>query len=297
MNKRSIVSLSILGIIFGCISLAISFIFLKTLPFEDIVIPLVLPLLSLSLLLLPTEKKTLSWVFMVSAIVLTISNRGVVSIFCDKAKAQDAMINIAYGLIPYTAIIPLIGNRKKHKVLLLCVSAAIFPLVYLISQTYTLEYCYIYKESVEYASTWMVTKVALFSLLVAVLSKIVFDANRNYLSYVSIVVSAFSFGLRTSIEGGVNTGFWGYIRGIAASPFFWWLLFPFVIYIIVDTPEKKIMERRNIVFKDMVYQEVKPIRKRARKSVFEIPPNVPKFRHDLTLRKESENKNTEHNGS
>ena len=64
----------------------------------------------------------------------------------------------------------------------------------------------------------------------------------------------------------------------------------------METEEGKIQERRNIIFKDIVYQEVKPIKKRKRAVVFEVPPNVPKFKKDFTLKKESDNKNNLQNG-
>ena len=59
----------------------------------------------------------------------------------------------------------------------------------------------------------------------------------------------------------------------------------------METEEGKIQERRNIIFKDIVYQEVKPIKKRKRAVVFEVPPNVPKFKNGFTLKRESDNKN------
>ena len=52
-------------------------------------------------------------------------------------------------------------------------------------------------------------------------------------------------------------------------------------------------ERRNIVFKDMVYEEVKPLKKRTRKPKFEVPPNVPVFRTNLTQKYENDSINNE----
>ena len=56
----------------------------------------------------------------------------------------------------------------------------------------------------------------------------------------------------------------------------------------METNKEKEYERRNIIFKDIVYQELKPIKKRKRIITFEVPPNVPKFKYDLTNKKESE---------
>ena len=42
-----------------------------------------------------------------------------------------------------------------------------------------------------------------------------------------------------------------------------------------------------------MYQELKPIKKRKRIITFEVPPNVPKFKYDLTHKMESENINNE----
>ena len=59
----------------------------------------------------------------------------------------------------------------------------------------------------------------------------------------------------------------------------------------METEEGKMQERRNIIFKDIVYQELKPIKKRKRIITFEVPPNVPKFKNDFTLKREIDNKN------
>ena len=83
----------------------------------------------------------------------------------------------------------------------------------------------------------------------------------------------------------------GILNGAVSSPLFVSMVFSLIILIFMETEERKIQERRNIIFKDIVYQEVKPIKKRKRAVVFEVPPNVPKFKNGFTLKRESDNKN------
>ena len=83
----------------------------------------------------------------------------------------------------------------------------------------------------------------------------------------------------------------GILKGTVSSPLFASMVFSLIILIFMETEEGKIQERRNIIFKDIVYQEVKPIKKRKRAVVFEVPPNVPKFKNDFTLKREIDNKN------
>ena len=70
-------------------------------------------------------------------------------------------------------------------------------------------------------------------------------------------------------------------------------IFSFTIFVIMETNKEKEYERRNIIFKDIVYQELKPIKKRKRIITFEVPPNVPKYKYDLTHKMVNENINNE----
>ena len=72
-------------------------------------------------------------------------------------------------------------------------------------------------------------------------------------------------------------------------------VFSLIILVTMETNKEKEYERRNIIFKDIVYQEMKPIKKRKRIITFEVPPNVPKFKHDFTLEKKNEIINNEQN--
>ncbi|NLY03676.1 MAG: hypothetical protein GXZ15_02365 [Campylobacter sp.] len=56
----------------------------------------------------------------------------------------------------------------------------------------------------------------------------------------------------------------GILKGTVSSPLFATMLFSLIILIFMETEEGRIQERRNIIFKDIVYQEVKPIKKRKR---------------------------------
>ena len=68
-----------------------------------------------------------------------------------------------------------------------------------------------------------------------------------------------------------------------------------LVYVISEKKVIRKSERRNIVFKDMVYEEVKPLKKRPRKPKFEVPPNVPVFRVNLTHKTKNDSINNEQN--
>ena len=61
-----------------------------------------------------------------------------------------------------------------------------------------------------------------------------------------------------------------------------------IAYVISEKKVIRKSERRNIVFKNMVYEEVKPLKKRPRKPKFEVPPNVPVFRANLTHKSDND---------
>ena len=99
-----------------------------------------------------------------------------------------------------------------------------------------------------------------------------------------------------AIKLGLYPEFVGILEGILTSELFWSMIFSFTIFVIMETNKEKEYKRRNIIFKDIVYQELKPIKKRKRIITFEVPPNVPKFKYDLTHKKESEIINNKQSG-
>ncbi|MGN1191010.1 MAG: hypothetical protein ACI4SL_11525 [Candidatus Ornithospirochaeta sp.] len=101
--------------------------------------------------------------------------------------------------------------------------------------------------------------------------------------------------MENAIRLGSSSDLLGVIKGTVSSQMFWWMIFSFIIFFFLETKKEKEYERRNIIFKDIVYQELKPIKKRKRIVTFEVPPNVPKFKHDLTHEKESEGINNRQN--
>ena len=158
---------------------------------------------------------------------------------------------------------------------------------------YSVRYLYLY----EWVSDWNAYKLAIMlgsiSLLLALVSKLAVESKRNYLTYLLIITSGVSYGVGNAIKLGFYPEFIGVLEGILTSELFWSMIFSFIIFVILETNKEKEYERRNIIFKDIVYQELKPIKKRKRIITFEVPPNVPKFKYDLTHKMESENINSE----
>ena len=186
-------------------------------------------------------------------------------------------------------------EEKKKKALLFFFTVLLIYtlLITKISYDYSVRYVYLY----QWASDWDGYKLALLTASIsssgALLAKAIFDTKRNYLSYLLILSSAISYGVGDAIVIGSYPGIMKTINGILSSYSFYLMIYSFIIFVFMETKKEKEHEKRNIFFKDIVYQELKPIKKRKRIITFEVPPNVPKFKNDLTLKKESEEINNE----
>lgn len=295
MNKRSLLTLSLFAFFIGTLCLALCYLFFGMIRIEDIVLPLALGLVGASVATKKSGGKALALSLLVVALLLTILNRGAVSVFDHKAKILDAFVYIIYGLLPFFALIPFYWEVKEHKGLSSIVVLILFAILFMTEERYTGVYSYLYEFSPNYSSSLYTARVAIIALGCATLSEVFFDTERNYLSYFLLLIAALSFGLNGAIFLSLEGGAVEYLKGMISTPYWWWMIFDLIIYSYFETSAKKKSERRNIIFKDMVYQEVKPLKKRVRKITFEIPPNVPKFKNDLTLKKESENINNEQN--
>ena len=293
MNKKVILSLTISGFIIGCFSAFFSFLFFKNISPEAFVLPFILLLLGLSLSLLKGNKKNLSLILYISSLVIYLVERSIISILGHKATLGDSILYIVIGIIPFLLFIPFFFDYKRKRSLFVLGSVVISLIMIKLVWNYSVRYVYLY----EWVADWNAYKLAIMigsiSLLLALVSKLAVESKRNYLTYLLIIASGVSYGVGNAIKFGSYPEFMGIIKGIITSESFWSMIFSFISFVIMETNKEKEYERRNIIFKDIVYQELKPIKKRKRIITFEVPPNVPKFKYDLTHKMESENINSE----
>ena len=291
MNKRTLVILSSVGFIIGCLSGVFSYVFFKRITLEAMVLPFILLLWGVSFPLLKEKKKKASVVFFSLSVLIGLIARGILSYVIHRATMEDIPLYVSVGILPYMVFIPLFFPLKKNRKYLIIVGIIISAILYNVVLAYSVRYIYLY----EWVSDWdgykSVMVIGALAILLSSISKLLFDTKRNYLSYLLLLIAGICFGLENSIKLGSVDGIMGILKGTVSSPLFASMVFSLIILIFMETEEGKIQERRNIIFKDIVYQEVKPIKKRKRAVVFEVPPNVPKFKNDFTLKKESANKN------
>ena len=295
MNKKVILSLTISGFIIGCFSALFSFLFFKNISLEAFVLPFILLLAGLSLSLLKYNRKKISLILYVASLVIYLVERSIISIQGHKATLGDSILYIVIGIIPFLLFIPFFFDYKRKRSLFVLGSIVISIVMIKLVWNYSVRYVYLY----EWVADWNAYKLAIMigsiSLLLALVSKLAVESKRNYLTYLLIIVSGVSYGVGNAIKLGSYPDFMGIIKGIITSESFWSMIFSFITFIFLEANKEKEYERRNIIFKDIVYQELKPIKKRKRIITFEVPPNVPKFKYDLTRQKENENINNEQN--
>ena len=291
MNKRTLVILSSVGFVIGCLSVVFSYVFFKRITLEAMVLPFILLLWGVSFPLLKEKKKKSSVVFFSLSVLIGLIARGILSYVIHRATMEDILLYVSVGILPYMVFLPLFFPLKKKRKYLIIGGIIISAIMYKMVMTYSVRYIYLY----EWVSDWdgykSVMIIGSLAILLSSISKLLFDTKRNYLSYLLLLIAGICFGLENSIRLGSTGGIMGILKGTVSSPLFATMVFSLIILIFMETEEGKIQERRNIIFKDIVYQEVKPIKKRKRAVVFEVPPNVPKFKNGFTLKRESDNKN------
>ena len=291
MNKRTLVILSSVGFIIGCLSGVFSYVFFKRITLEAMVLPFILLLWGVSFPLLKEKKKKASVVFFSLSVLIGLIARGILSYVIHSATMEDILLYVSVGILPYMVFIPLFFPLKKNRKYLIIGGVFISAIMYKMVMTYSVRYIYLY----EWVSDWdgykSVMVIGALTILLSSISKLLFDTKRNYLTYLMLLIAGICFGIENSIRLGSVNGIMGILKGTVSSPLFASMVFSLIILIYMETEEGKIQERRNIIFKDIVYQEVKPIKKRKRAVVFEVPPNVPKFKNDFTLKREIDNKN------
>ena len=255
------------------------------------VLPFILLLWGVSFPLLKEKKKKASVVFFSLSVLIGLIARGILSYVIHRATMEDILLYVSVGILPYMVFLPLFFPLKKNRKYLIIGGIVISAILYNVVLAYSVRYIYLY----EWVSDWdgykSVMVIGALAILLSSISKLLFDTKRNYLSYLLLLIAGICFGIENSIRLGSVGGIMGILKGTVSSPLFATMLFSLIILILMETEEGKIQERRNIIFKDIVYQEVKPIKKRKRAVVFEVPPNVPKFKNDFTLKREINNKN------
>ena len=292
MNKRTLVILLLsVGFIIGCLSGVFSYVFFKRITLEAMVLPFILLLWGVSFPLLKEKKKKASVVFFSLSVLIGLIARGILSYVIHRATMEDILLYVSVGILPYMVFLPLFFPLKKERKYLIIGGIIISAIMYKMVMTYSVRYIYLY----EWVSDWdgykSVMVIGALAILLSSISKLLFDTKRNYLTYLMLLIAGICFGIENSIRLGSVGGIMGILKGSVSSPLFATMVFSLIILIFMETGEGKIQERRNIIFKDIVYQEVKPIKKRKRAVVFEVPPNVPKFKNDFTLKREIDNKN------
>lgn len=295
MNKRTLVILSSVGFVIGCLSGVFSYVFFERITLEAVILPFVLVFLGVSLSFLKEDKKKISLVFFFISLILYLGCRGYLSAVIHKAETKDAILYMVIGLIPFFLLSPFFFNVKKNRSIYVIISLFCSLILFKLVLDYTTRYIYLYEWTSDHSASKTMLTVGSGFIFVAVLSKLIFDTKRNYLSYFSILAGGMCYGIENSIRLSSYSDLLGIIKGSLSSSFTWWMMFSFIIFIILETKKEREFERRNIIFKDIVYQELKPIKKRKRIITFEVPPNVPKFKHDFTLEKKNEIINNEQN--
>ena len=291
MNKRTLVILSSVGFIIGCLSGVFSYVFFKRITLEAMVLPFILLLWGVSFPLLKEKKKKASVVFFSLSVLIGLIARGILSYVIHRATMEDILLYVSVGILPYTVFLPLYFPLKKNRKYLIIGGIVISAIMYNVVLTYSVRYIYLYEWISDWDGYKSVMIIGSLAILLSSISKLLFDTKRNYLSYLLLLIAGICFGLENSIRLESTGGIMGILKGTVSSPLFATMVFSLIILIFMETGEGKIQERRNIIFKDIVYQEVKPIKKRKRAVVFEVPPNVPKFKNDFTLKREIDNKN------
>lgn len=291
MNKRTLVILSSVGFIIGCLSGVFSYVFFKRITLEAMVLPFILLLWGISFPLLKEKKKKASVIFFSLSVLIGLIARGILSYVIHGAFMEDILLYVSVGILPYMVFLPLFFPLKKNRKYLIIGGVFISAIMYKMVMTYSVRYIYLYEWVSDWDGCKSVMVIGALAILLSSISKLLFDTKRNYLSYLMLLIAGICFGLENSIRLGSVGGIMGILKGSVSSPLFASMVFSLIILIFMETEEGKIQERRNIIFKDIVYQEVKPIKKRKRAVVFEVPPNVPKFKNDFTLKREIDNKN------
>ena len=150
MNKRTLVILSSVGFIIGCLSGVFSYVFFKRITLEAMVLPFILLLWGVSFPLLKEKKKKASVVFFSLSVLIGLIARGILSYVIHRATMEDILLYVSVGILPYTVFLPLFFPLKKNRKYLIIGGIVISAIMYNVVLAYSVRYIYLY----EWVSDW-----------------------------------------------------------------------------------------------------------------------------------------------
>ena len=251
-----------------------------------IILPLSALVLSLSLIALKRGKSLISLALYLLDLLIVASVSLSTSITVHGAKGSDTVVFVIYTLVPYFSLIPLYICKKRKGWISLTLGALLSLSLLFVTSSYLNRYSFLYELNGNYSLYSELGKYSFLFLAVGVLSLLFFKTDRNYLNYGMLLLSIVLLAPMESCRIGE-----GLLLSFLSSSRVMTLSLVLLVYVISEKKVIRKSERRNIVFKDMVYEEVKPLKKRPRKPKFEVPPNVPVFRVNLTQKYENDSIN------
>ena len=218
MNKRTLVILSSVGFIIGCLSGVFSYVFFKRITLEAMVLPFILLLWGVSFPLLKEKKKKASVVFFSLSVLIGLIARGILSYVIHRATMEDILLYVSVGILPYMVFLPLFFPLKKERKYLIIGGIVISAIMYNVVLAYSVRYIYLY----EWVSDWdgykSVMVIGALAILLSSISKLLFDTKRNYLTYLLLLIAGICFGIENSIRLGSVGGIMGILKGSVSSP-------------------------------------------------------------------------------
>lgn len=285
MSRRRELFLIASMLLLSFIPLSVS-LYLGRMERASIILPLSALALSFSVISLKRGKTLISLVLYLVDLILVASVSLSTSITVHGAKGSDTVVFVTYTLVPYFSLIPLYICRKRKGWSSLTLGALFSLSLLFVTSSYFNRYSFLYELNGKYSLYSELGKYSFLFLAVGVLSVLFFKTDRNYLNYGMILLSIVLIAPMESCRIGE-----GLLLSFLSSSRVMTLSLVLLVYVISEKKVIRKSERRNIVFKDMVYEEVKPLKKRPRKPKFEVPPNVPVFRVNLTQKYENDSIN------
>lgn len=287
MSRRRELFLVISMLLLSFIPFSVS-LYLGRMERASIILPLSALVLSFFLISLKRGKTLISLVLYLVDLILVASVSLSTSITVHGAKGSDTIVFVIYTLVPYFSLIPLYICRKRKGWISLTLGALLSLSLLFVTSSYLDRYSFLYELNGNYSLYSEIGKYSFLFLALGVLSLLFFKTDRNYLNYGMLLLSIVLLAPMESCRIGE-----GLLLSFLSSSRVMTLSLVLLVYVISEKKVIRKNERRNIVFKDMVYEEVKPLKKRPRKPKFEVPPNVPVFRVNLTQKYENDSVNNE----
>lgn len=276
MSRRRELFLVISMLLLSFIPFSVS-LYLGRMERASLFLPLSALIIGFSLIALKRGKTLISLVLYLVDLILVASVSLSTSLTVHGAKGSDTVVFVIYTLVPYFSLIPLYICKKRKGWISLTLGALLSLSLLFVTSRYLNRYSFLYELNGNYTVYSELGKYSFLFLSVGVLSLLFFKTDRNYLNYGMLLLSIALLAPMESYRIGE-----GLLLSFLSSSRIMTLTLVLLVYVISEKKVIRKSERRNIVFKNMVYEEVKPLKKRPRKPKFEVPPNVPVFRDNLT---------------